>query len=689
MILKRSDIPSGIFGTATRRKGKSTMSQAEKLASEFSGPILFDYVWWVLVQAQIRGIKKLYFLARDGYTLKRIADLFCERFQLNISTEYLYCSRASFRMPTYHLIGEEAFDLLLQRGYRVTPKSVLQRAELSGSERRAIYEDCGIEESDEDQLLTHQQFDAYARRLKKSRLFRKYLYKKSTAAYQSAVGYLRQEGLFDQKIVAIVDSGWTGSMQRSLRQIMEFDGYCGKFIGFYFGMFALPKTAADGTYLTWYFDAEYNVRSKVNFCNNLFECLLAAPHGMTKGYRFSNRRYEPILNNRASEAELSFIRQQSDCICEYAQQRLSSISFQAFPERVLQKDTRKRLKRYMVYPTREEAAYYGHFLFCDDVTEAYHAALADDSQKTLLEGYSMVRRVFRRFFRHTPRQAKEELYWPYGVIAFLPAWKRAWWRWNIRIWETLKYTLHRAKPISSFGTDLEEIRRLVDRADVGSFDVFDTLLYRVVNIPTDVFRVMEPVIQEKTGLDGFAEKRIAAEQLARKVPGREEVTLRQIYDALSGITPEICDFLMAYEQETERRLLRRDEAMADLLAYCASSGKRVLVISDMYHSSNFIGDVLRAFGICLYDSLYVSADENATKASGALFLKVEQEEKLCGRKNWLHIGDNAYSDYTIPQALGIMAVRYDNGRYPAQTEQATLRTVLRRVKWAIKRLSRN
>lgn len=659
------------------------------MACEFSGPILFHYVWWVLVQAQTRGIKRLYFLARDGYTLKRIADLFCERFQLDISTEYLYCSRASFRMPTYHLIGEEAFDLLLQRGYRASPKSVLQRAELSESERRAIYEECGMEELDEDRLLTHQQFDAYAERLRKSQLLRMYLHRKSTVAYQNVIGYLRQEGLFDQKIVAVVDSGWTGSMQRSLRQIMEFGGYSGKFVGFYFGMFAVPKTVADGTYLTWYFDAGHNVRSKVNFCNNLFECLLAAPHGMTKGYRFANGRYEPVLNDRASEAELSFIRQQSDCICEYAKQRLGSISFQAFPEQALQKDTRKRLRRYMVYPTREEATYYGHFLFCDDVTEAYHASLADDSQKTLLEGYSMIRRVFRRFFRRTSHQAKEELFWPYGVIAFLPAWKREWWRWNIRIWETLKYTLHQAKPISSFGNDPEEIRRLVDRADVVSFDVFDTLLYRVVNIPTDVFRVMEPVVREKTGLDGFAEKRILAEQLARKVPGREEVTLRQIYDVFSGITPEICDFLMAYEQEMEQRLLRRDEAMADLLTYCASSGKRVLVISDMYHSSDFIGEVLRAFGICAYDSLYVSAEQNATKASGALFLKVEQKEKLCGRKSWLHVGDNAYSDYAIPRALGIMAVRYDNGRYPAQTEQATLRTVLRRVKWAIKGLSRN
>ena len=74
------------------------------LIKEFVGPILFDYVWWILYQAQQRGIQRLYFLARDGYLLREIAQQFCARFGLKIECRYLYCSRAALRMPSYHLL---------------------------------------------------------------------------------------------------------------------------------------------------------------------------------------------------------------------------------------------------------------------------------------------------------------------------------------------------------------------------------------------------------------------------------------------------------------------------------------------------------------------------------------------------------------------------------------------------------
>ena len=656
------------------------MSQAEKLANEFSGPVLFSYVWWILSEAQARGIKKLYFLARDGYTLKKIADLFCQKFDLNISTEYLYCSRAAFRMPTYHFLGAEAFDLLLQWGYRVTPKSVLQRAELSSEERSGVYRECGVSERDENRLLSRHQFDTYAQHLRQSGLFRALLYEKSAAAYQNAIGYLKQEGLFNENTVAVVDSGWTGSMQRSLRQLMEYEGYQGQFTGFYFGMFATPRTAADGEYLTWYFSGRKNTAEKVFFCNNLFECLLAAPHGMTTGYRFENGSYQPVLNNSGGQEELALAQKQSECICTYVRGRLKGLSFCAFSSQILRKDTRRRLKRYMVRPTKEEATYYGQFLFCDDVTEAYLSSLASDSQKALLKEYSILQRVIRRVLRTGSSRARQELFWPYGVVAFLPAWKRWWWRGNLYLWEFLKYTIHRGDRTPSCPTEVQALEKLTDCADIVSFDVFDTLLYRVVNLPTDVFRVMEPLALEKTGVDGFAEKRIMAEQKARQAPGRKDVTLEQIYDEFTGLTPESRAFLMTYEKQMERKILRRDEAMAGLLERCASMGKRVLVISDMYHSASFIEEILRSCGICAYHGLYVSSEYNATKASGELFLTVEREERIPNRKGWLHIGDNIHADNVVPRSLGIGAARYDNGRYPSSRELSCLYALLRRIR---------
>lgn len=415
----------------------------ERLCYDFSGPILFYYVWWVLFQAQKRGICTLYFLARDGHTLQKIAQQFCQKFNLNIDCRYLYCSRASLRMPSYHLIGKEADDLLLMDGYRVTLCSLLQRVELDSAQRMAVYNDCGIAPSDEERMLSRVELGRLRGILRKSKVLHGYIQEKSKEAYKSTIGYLKQEGLFNQSEVALVDSGWVGSMQRSLRQLLQSAGFQGKLTGFYFGMYTKPKEPEDGTYLTWLFNQHGRTRDKVLFCNNLFECLLSAPHGMTTGYAICNGKYVPLLIPTPQGNELEHINTQINNIMAYTAHKLQRIAFAEFAEGIFKEDTRQRICRYMAHPTKEEADFYGNFQFCDDITESYHCALADERQLSTLKYYSIVKRTMRRLFGFPPHILAPELFWPYGTIAFLPKWKRLWYRWNIYLWEWIRYELHR------------------------------------------------------------------------------------------------------------------------------------------------------------------------------------------------------------------------------------------------------
>lgn len=108
----------------------------ETLSKEFTGPLLFHYVWWVLYHAMERDIRTLCFLARDGYLLREIALQFCKKFDLPIDCRYLYSSRASLRMPTYHFIGDEADESQLQalKGYSI-PARVFWEAVIPKSYR--------------------------------------------------------------------------------------------------------------------------------------------------------------------------------------------------------------------------------------------------------------------------------------------------------------------------------------------------------------------------------------------------------------------------------------------------------------------------------------------------------------------------------------------------------------------------
>ena len=644
------------------------MDISEEIANNFSGPIIYNYIWWIMREAQKRKIKRLYFLARDGYTLKKIADIFCEKFNLNIECRYLYCSRASLRMPTYFFLGEEAFDLLLLWGYNITLKSVLLRADLEKNERLKIYSECGISIEIEDILLSKKEYSKYAESLRKSRTFRRYIQEKSRKSYSNAIGYFLQQGLFDYETVTIVDSGWTGSIQRSLRQLLEFSGYTGKMIGFYFGMNENQKSLADGEYLTWYFNVETGMKNKAFFCNNLFECILSAPHGMTKEYKNIDSDYIPVLISPPNSELKNKICRQSENICNFCKSHANETDFTMFPPKNLKLDTEQRIKRYMFKPTLEEAKYFGEFMFCDDITESYHMPLASESEIEIIKENSfIIKRIIKRVSGKGTPKGISELFWPYGTIAFISR-KREWYRWNIYVWEWIK-AVSRRKNSKKQKNSINNWCSLVDPYSIVSFDLFDTLVYRVVNNPKDVFYLMEPWVERQLGIHDFCEKRCKAEQRARKLVGEEEVSLSKIYEIM-GMNNENSKLLEEYEKKVELNVIRADNRMKELLRYCVENGKKVMIITDMYQSKSFIQEVLNCSGINGVYTLFVSSSLGYTKHSGNLFRYIAKSEKINDLKEWVHIGDNDYSDYLIPRRLGIRSALYKNERQVLQNKNA-------------------
>jgi len=69
-----------------------------KFASNFIAPTYVPFVYSILKDAEERGIQNLFFIARDGYILFRIAEIFRKSFP-NIKLNYLYASRKSLYLP--------------------------------------------------------------------------------------------------------------------------------------------------------------------------------------------------------------------------------------------------------------------------------------------------------------------------------------------------------------------------------------------------------------------------------------------------------------------------------------------------------------------------------------------------------------------------------------------------------------
>ena len=198
---------------------------------------------------------------------------------------------------------------------------------------------------------------------------------------------------------------------------------------------------------------------------------------------------------------------------------------------------------------------------------------------------------------------------------------------------------------SDHAIDFDEIRKAIDKADIVSFDIFDTLICRPFANPTDVFRYME----YKYNLPGFYKERINAEQECRKYHAdQEDVSLDQIYENLAYKE------MKEKEIETEKDIMFGNCKIIDVLYnYAISCGKEVILVSDMYLGHDVIEDILKKCGCEKYKKLYLSSDNYKTKQSGSLFKQIINEYGI--NKKYLHIGDNLHSDYNVPKSLGMDA----------------------------------
>ncbi|MBP3495887.1 MAG: CDP-glycerol glycerophosphotransferase family protein [Clostridia bacterium] len=74
-------------------------SEIDNFAYRYTSFYFVPYINWVIRHALKRGIECLYFVSRDGYHLKRIADAIIDEKKYPIKTKYIYGSRKSWRIP--------------------------------------------------------------------------------------------------------------------------------------------------------------------------------------------------------------------------------------------------------------------------------------------------------------------------------------------------------------------------------------------------------------------------------------------------------------------------------------------------------------------------------------------------------------------------------------------------------------
>lgn len=192
------------------------------------------------------------------------------------------------------------------------------------------------------------------------------------------------------------------------------------------------------------------------------------------------------------------------------------------------------------------------------------------------------------------------------------------------------------------------IKKDINKADVVSFDVFDTLIGRKVEKPADIFNI----IGNETGMIDFKTMRIAAERMTRKKCEKEEITLESIYEHWNGITDADKIRFCQLEKDCESKNSILNQKGKELFDYAMNQHKRILIISDMYLPQEFIESLLQKQGYNGYEKIYVSSQYGLRKKTGNLY-KFVQEDRNIKNTCHLHIGDNVITDGIGAKMSGI------------------------------------
>lgn len=216
-LLLRRNFAKIAFGTF--RPAAFSQGSAELLGYNVVGPLLTHFVTWLRERAERDGIERLYFLSREGKLLKAAYDLWSAREPGTASSHYLVLSRRAVSVPRLRdyddvltLARPNYFSGTLENLLAARFGVILDAAELRDLEARGLWSagqllDIGNNDvSHIEPVLRH----LLPRILAQAEL--------EAPALQR---YLEDCGLTEEGELAVVDVGYSGTIQRHLNAWLE------------------------------------------------------------------------------------------------------------------------------------------------------------------------------------------------------------------------------------------------------------------------------------------------------------------------------------------------------------------------------------------------------------------------------------------------------------------------------------
>jgi len=255
-------------------------------------------------ESKKKQIKNLFFISREGYFLKRLFDYYQVTLSLNpkdtINTFYFKASRQSSMQIANRELHLENFEHLERKDPDISIENFLKSFLFNDEMIDEISKDLEIGRS---QMITGFYSSDVLRKLRANQKFINHYEENRKNQKEAFKNYLDSYGIdFHNEGMTLVDVGWRGTMQECIHTFFdEKVNVSGYYLGLKEGYKITESTKRYGLNFSVYPTASPS--DNILMANRqLYEQLLAAPHGSTLGYRnkpgdYSLEHYEEKERN--------------------------------------------------------------------------------------------------------------------------------------------------------------------------------------------------------------------------------------------------------------------------------------------------------------------------------------------------------------------------------------------------------
>lgn len=272
------------------------------------GPLVLGFTQWLYRRAKLNGIKKLYFLARDGYILKQAFDALYADDCTAPKTEYLLSSRRSVVVPAIYT--EDDIDELASLNFNPrTLKSFLINR--FGVDIAQIPNDILKRHHLKEDSIVSPNFN-FGKLLNFLKDIKEIIFniaeieRNTYLQYLTEIEFIKDIKTFGPKHIALVDIGYSGTMQYYLTKLLK-----EKMNGYYFLTHNFARNyysdAIFEGYLAGLDDHKTAYRHKLNDFVFIFESAFSSLDGSLLKFEYNGEKLRPIF----IEAEEEKIRLQA------------------------------------------------------------------------------------------------------------------------------------------------------------------------------------------------------------------------------------------------------------------------------------------------------------------------------------------------------------------------------------------